>query len=218
MRIFKRALLTGVMSVSLIALVGAEAVAGGPTSVIVVNPMSGATGSLYVTNDDYGTLMQALDGVRVDDGGPPAGMSDGPGSPSTINVTWLAHDVWVWRVDRINVHTDGTVWIRSYDALGAEQAEIDWEAEPDWKQSADSAALLGVLDRMGVLDPADGSKAIAGQTLGSEDEMAAQIATTWWWALPAALVGLVIGLVGRPYLATWVARRERGPRHQLVDG
>jgi hypothetical protein len=225
MGILKRAFLTGVMSASLIALVGGSASAGGPTSVLVVNPGAGTTGSLYTTDVDYSLLQNALDNSGVDTGNEPPAFGDGPGSPSTINVTWLVHDVHVWRVDRLNVHTDGTVWVRTNDALASGDGTIDWEALPDWQQVSDSAAVLEVLDRMGVLDPADARKASAVQNAGSEEDVAAAAAnsgsaspsqsTAAWWALPAAMLGLLIGLIGRPYLATHLTRRERGQRQQL---
>lgn len=230
MRLTVRILAMSITAVMASAWLALPATAGGPTSVIVVNPLTGDTGSLYASDDDYNVLHEALGpGGKSADAEPPS-LGEGPGNPSTINVTWLVHDVSVWRVDRVNVHEDGTIWVRTYDALSADAPGIDWEAlQQDWHRAADSDTVLAVLDRIGVLNRSDVRDQAVGQNFGSDEAAAApaggsaaalesEPTSPWWWALPAAVLGLVIGFVARPHLVSYVAnRRDRGPRQQFVD-
>jgi hypothetical protein len=81
------------------------ALAGGPTSVLLVAP-SGATASLYVTHSEYGQLQRALGENPAPEAGAPGGGLAPSGARFTI--TWLIHDVAVWRVDQFATSTDAT--------------------------------------------------------------------------------------------------------------
>lgn len=209
MRILIRFSAALLVAVAATVLAGGSASAGGPTSVLVANPAADATGSLYRSDPDYDVLRRALDTARTGEPAPPA-MREGPGSPSTINVAWLIHDVNVWRVDRINVHSDGTAWVRTYDALAEGTAGIDWDSRPEWRRVADSAALVAVLDRIGVLNPAGLPEQATTGAAGSDDAAGVPARTSgasWWWAAPVAALGLVLGLLSRPYLARMASGR-----------
>jgi hypothetical protein len=67
-------------------------------------------------------------------------------------VTWLVHDVSVWRVDRVDIHHDRTVWARTYEVDFDPGTGIDWKSEPPWHQLSDPQAVIGVLNLLGVLD------------------------------------------------------------------
>src|SRR2546423_11493579 len=85
---------------TLLVLGAPAAFAGGPTSVILVNPQTGATAALYNSSIDYQALNDALGEAPQQ---PVPGTPDlhgGPGS-SAFNITWLMHDVQVWRSDPV---------------------------------------------------------------------------------------------------------------------
>jgi hypothetical protein len=95
-------------------LAAPTAFAGGPTSVILVNPGTGKSAALYNSDADYTTLMEAL--------GPRPPVPDGPdlhGGPGTsaINITWLIHDVQVWRIDHVFMNEDGGPWVETYESF-----------------------------------------------------------------------------------------------------
>jgi hypothetical protein len=94
----------------LFLLVTANAYAGGPTSVIIVDPTTGRSAALYTNDKDYGLLMDVL-GPRppVTDG---PDLHGGPGS-SAVNVTWLIHDVSVWRIDHVFLDDPAGPWVET---------------------------------------------------------------------------------------------------------
>jgi hypothetical protein len=153
----------------------------------------------------------------------PSSLGDGPGSPSTFNVTWLVHDVSVWRVDRVDIHRDGTVWVRTYEVDFDPGTGIDWESEPPWHQLSDAQAVIGVLNRLGVLDKtvvefAEDTDTADTATVAGTTASGSGSSLGWWWMLPSVVVGVVVGIFGRPYLAAHMRRRaEPGPRQQLID-
>ncbi|MBO0517412.1 hypothetical protein J0695_37490, partial [Streptomyces beijiangensis] len=93
-----------------------SAVAGGPTSVLIVSPESARTASLYYADKDYETLTELL--AAPGSGG---GMTEPPSLGAAmearrINVTWMAHDVSPWRLDQVYVRPGSdTVWIHTSD-------------------------------------------------------------------------------------------------------
>lgn len=211
------------VSTCAVLLGSGSASAGGPTSAIVVNPANESAGALYHPDAKYETLLEALS-TTAEDGKPtPSSVGEGPGSPSTVNVTWLIHDVSVWRVDRVDIQPDGTVWVRTYEVDLNTASGIDWASEPPWQQVSNPQAVIGVMNQLGVLDKTVGGIA---EDPGTAD--AAALAGTpepgsgrtlgWWWVLPSVAVGVVVGILGRPHLAALLRRRsEPGPRQQLSD-
>ncbi|MGW5738267.1 MULTISPECIES: hypothetical protein [Streptomyces] len=93
----------GVAAALALVVAGAPpAVAGGPTSVLVVSPESGQSSALYVSDKEYVQLERGLGTLgEIDKGRPeqPPGLSMSEESHQ-INVTWMLHDVRPWRVDR----------------------------------------------------------------------------------------------------------------------
>jgi hypothetical protein len=93
----------------LMLLAPVSASAGGPTSVLLVSPARQATASLYHSDEAYERLTKLLgDNPQADPAAPD--LSGGPGSDA-INVTWLIHDVQIWRVDRIFTDAKDGPWI-----------------------------------------------------------------------------------------------------------
>jgi hypothetical protein len=204
-----------------------HAAAGGPTSVIVVNPVTGEAGALYYDDPDYQLLQEALEPWPDGWVEQPGQLSAGPGT-AALNITWLIHDVSVWRVDHIrldlkyvwvqtNLATEGTV---PYDGGGQ-----------SWHVAADAQAVVDVLDRLGVLPDewkqssgSDINRIGADELLntGPATEPKAQpaepnIVPDWQWIAAAAAGGIALGVGGRPAVRAILRRREASPRQQLVD-
>lgn len=135
-------------------LVAGPASAGGPTSVLLVVPGSGQTASLYASDPDYEALA-GLVGAFGAGGG--AGTVDKSGAShevgTGVTLTWLIHDVSVWRVDRIYLGADGGPWIATQTTDGV--ASI-WDSPVVWHTSAGGKELSLLLDRLGVR-PGSGS-------------------------------------------------------------
>jgi len=211
--------------------------AGGPTSVIIVNPATGEANALYHDDADYQVLHDALapaEGMSVER---PAQLAHGPGS-SAINITWLIHDVEVWRIDYVRIDLK-YVWVKTTTIAGA----APYDADSQWHVAAGAEAVIGVLDRLGVMSDellakggwdvnssanevaaaagdgdaaaaaGDGDAAGALQPTNSEPP----IVPAWQWLVAAAAGGLAVGAVARPAVAAYLRSRERGPRQRLVD-
>lgn len=219
----RRLLSLGAVIVAL--LLGAtQASAGGPTSVLISNPATDSAAALYRSDADYRTLLDALEPA-----GEPA-VAPGPGDigAGSINITWLIHDVTVWRTDFVHLGSEDQVLVQTNTA--PEGTSISWESTGEWQVAADPQAVLDVLERAGVLSPKSSTGAEASVDAkaatdaktesalganGGQDEPASLL-TGWWWLLPGAAIGIALGLGARPLAAELARRREPGPRHQLI--
>jgi hypothetical protein len=241
-----RGVLTLVFAVvALLALGPGTALAGGPTSVLVVSPEKGVTASAYASDAAYAVLMRALEPSPTADEGAPVGATLGPGGRSQVNVTWLIHDIRVWRVDRILLDQTG-VWINTRDTWKDDAVDLDGPGV--WHLSPHPKELLLLLKSWGMLDgtagvpadstppPADESGTSASVAVeqqrggsgpsapsGAQDSAVGGVLGTsgrWWLALPILLLGALGGALGRP-AASRVVRQARDragkPRQQLID-
>jgi hypothetical protein len=133
------------------------AAAGGPTSVLLVVPGEGRTASLYHGSAEYEELVNLLDAHATPMGSstPPAG-ADNQGASGTnedsgpgVTVTWLMHDVAVWRVDRVYLNAKGGPLISTQTNIGGDEDFLG--QPPTWHEADDNAkALIMLLDRLGV--------------------------------------------------------------------
>jgi hypothetical protein len=234
MRIARSTLGTAAAALIVLALGAAPASAGGPTSVLIANPTSGTAAALYFTDPDYATLQDALEpgGVAVSD---PPTLASGPG-PGAINVTWLIHDVSVWRVDRIRLDASPDVWVQT-DLTDADGVGL--VGASGWHAASDAAAVYEVLGRLGVLAGGTpvGADAVgkAGPAIKRDDTLGGvpvrQAAVSGaaegdgssgsgsaWWLVPGVVAGAMLGAIARPLVADAMARRRTsGPRHELID-
>jgi hypothetical protein len=201
-----------------------RAAAGGPTSVLLVSPGDGRTAALYNDDGAYSQLMDLLGSDPVAEPGGPSWQSN-PGT-SQINVTWLIHDVSVWRVDRIVLNYKGATWI---ETVGSLTETFDWEQPGKWHKAKDPATLRALLTKLGVVaGPAPAKQKQQKQeqksAIAAEPSVAPAVAQTppaessgglpWWWLLPTAVAGLALGAAARPALARL---RTRQPRQELID-
>jgi hypothetical protein len=129
--------------------VAGPAAAGGPTSVLLVVPGEGRTASLYTGQADYETLADLVGAFGgTDSAGGAAGVGD-HATGSEVTVTWLIHDVSVWRVDRIYPGSPGGPWIASQTSLDG-SGDI-WSSPVRWHTASQDTALTGLLTRLGLL-------------------------------------------------------------------
>ena len=151
------AALVAVLTVLLVpVLVAGPAAAGGPTSVLLTAPDIGRTASLYTTDDAYGQLAEQVGAYLAL--GSDAGSEGGSSSRSHaigsgVTLTWLMHDVSVWRVDRVYVDAAGGPWISSQESVGGSI----WEAPETWHRAAQPKALVALLSSMGLLAGTSGA-------------------------------------------------------------
>jgi hypothetical protein len=144
-----RAALTVIALTVLTLLAAGPAQAGGPTSVLLVVPGAGQTASLYYNDADYDTLASLVGAFgdpaatgRVDRSG--ASHEDG----AAVNLTWLIHDVTVWRVDRIYLGADHGPWIATQtDVSGSGNL---WDSPVVWHTASGGPKLASLLDKLGV--------------------------------------------------------------------
>ncbi|HZB66687.1 MAG TPA: hypothetical protein VE503_04630 [Ornithinibacter sp.] len=189
-----------------------SAVAGGPTSVLLVNYDTGRSAAALNGSSAY-TELQSILG----DENRPAKSVTPPGvveqSDSGVRLVWLIHDVNPWRID--NVHVVGSdVWVETYvDTSGTDP----YAQSPIWHQPARAADLVTSLTALGVLgtgrSDAGGSAAAQGRVApGASTDMVSQPSTSGVsWALATGLAagGVLVGAV----LGTVLARRGLRPLH-----
>ncbi len=157
-----RAALTALTLALMTVLVAGPAQAGGPTSVLLVVPGAGQTASLYTGDQDYEDLAHTVgaywtDGAsgKVDDS--PTDHAHGPG----VTLTWLIHDVSVWRVDRVYLDAEGGPWISTqvdHNGTGI------WDKPAVWHTAVDADLLADVLHRNGVAGGPATDPAAAGDS------------------------------------------------------
>ncbi|MFF1276496.1 hypothetical protein ACFVZC_24315 [Streptomyces marokkonensis] len=206
------------------------AVAGGPTSVLVVSPESRETASLFYSDAEYGRLERLLgpvgEGTRER---PPEAVS---GSARLINVTWMVHDVTPWRVDRVFVGLpNDAVWIHT-------ASHVPESPNGFWHRADNPSDVYKFLFELGVMGtttapapasgvyPAPWETAQAGPATdegtaaaASETRAVPADSTDWWWVIPGVVAGAALALLLRPHVARLIHRRkdDPGPRQELLD-
>jgi hypothetical protein len=233
---------TGLLATVLALMVwgAASASAGGPTSVLVTSPESAEASALYYPDKAYGELEQLLGPSDTGSRDEPAGGKLQAGRQ--INVTWLAHDIWPWRMDRVFPGESGTgpVWIHT-------STDVPDSMNGYWHRADHPAQLRSLLKQLGVTGKSTGdgytgifpapwtsqrpsATATPGPAVDTTQQHLAAPArddgsdrwTGWWWALPGVATGAVLALGLRPR-ASWVPvdrwrrARESAPRKELRD-
>ncbi|MFD5080859.1 hypothetical protein [Streptomyces sp. NPDC058371] len=236
----------GALAVTLaVLLLGAPAaLAGGPTSVLLVSPESAESAALYYADEEYTELTRLLGEPDSGTREQPPGLDLMSGGPQ-LNVTWLLHDVSPWRLDRVFPDTPHSkeVWIHT-------ATHVPDSLNGYWHRAQHPAQLRALLKKLGVMGkpspkgagamfPApwdSGSPEAAAppaDTAAAQQSRAANAGTAdegtdWWWAIPGLAAGAVLALVLRPFVAgipgarrpleRW---RQRGgqeePRQELRD-
>ncbi|MET0136148.1 MAG: hypothetical protein ABW215_21405 [Kibdelosporangium sp.] len=141
-----------VMSAVFLVLVP-PALAGGPTSVLITNPAGSKAAGWYTSQAEYQALSTALgENPQVSAKDAPSDLRGGPGS-NAINVTWLIHDVRVWRVDRVFLDYPGGPWIVTNTNMGGPLDPGEQRGEQGGERGvvhrpSDPAALPALLARL----------------------------------------------------------------------
>ena len=215
------------------ASAAAPAQAGGPTSVLMTNPATGHAHALYYSDRAYERL-----GSGVGAFGAESGSADRPQSVvddfgSEIRLTWLIHDMSIWRIDRVHITTQDGTWVETL----VEVADGDIYSRPaSWHRAADLKLLMGSLNAAGLLagsarvttDPTSTVPHATAPTVAQAVPTVAQTApapvvATGRTPVPvpaliagAGVAGLVVGAVAALALARPRTRRGRPPRVVLT--
>jgi hypothetical protein len=222
----RRLLLAALIAGLGVLLMPVPAQAGGPTSVLVTNQSLGRATALVYSDARYGELERLLTDVTPVEA--PAGFPNG----DWLVVTWLAHDVRVWRTHQVQLAASG----RPLVATSTPDASSG-DLEQSWAQVDDPAALKAVMAELGMTGKAKpGATApgaadlTGGEPVASQPDTAAAVdaaaepasswfaLTGWRWAVPGLLAGVLLGLAVLP-TRRLVSRRSGPPgeRHQLID-
>ncbi len=234
----RRAVLVVLALSVLSAAFAAPALAGGPTSVLLADPGSGTTASLYHDDPDYSALAGLVGAAH---GSGVAGTIDRSGAThqigAGITLTWLAPDVTVWRLDRVHLSANGGPWI-STQVMSGESGSI-WDRPVVWHRPADGKALAALLERLGVgtgagtgVGTGTGSGGVEGSEIfgeaqpapvaqGSAADTAAGSSTSsaaWVWGLTGVLLGIALALGAPRMLSTIRRARSAGQRTTTAQG
>ena len=95
------------------ASAAAPAQAGGPTSVLMTNPATGRAHALYYSDRAYERLASAVGGFGAESGSAAKPQSVVDDFGSEIRLTWLIHDMSIWRIDRVHITAKDGTWIET---------------------------------------------------------------------------------------------------------
>jgi len=195
--------------VTLIALLAAvgwfaaaqSASAGGPTSVLLANPQTGRVAALYHTDKAYDRLAGAVGASESQTGSankPGAVTDDFTGE---IRLTWLIHDMSIWRIDRVHATNEDGMWVQT--AVRTDGGDV-FDQPGTWHRPVDPKALAAALRDAGLLTTAgndDDSSSIGSRA--ESGDAAATVAPTPTAESPnvgliaaVAVVGLLVGAAG----------------------
>lgn len=229
MRSLLRNLLVAIGVLALTLAAAPIARAGGPTSVIVVWPAENTAAAFYYSDPEYQQLQDTIGDLT---GGKPDDLAQVPAGSGYVNVTWLIHDVVIWRTDRIslgddrvsNVHTVEFSLSSQTKAVGADHpaarpVELNTLLDRILTERRAQKAATATTTWAPTSAPASTAPATAG---GSATAPAAAPTTAgsaaaaappptgggggdggWWWAL----AGLILGAGGTALL--WRGRSLR---------
>ncbi|MFF7210349.1 hypothetical protein ACFZAU_07365 [Streptomyces sp. NPDC008238] len=238
MRIRRFVTWAGVSVTALAAVIGGSgsAAAGGPTSVMLVAPGSGKAAGIYTSSPDYRELEQSIGDEPKEEA--PKSLSDVMNDRHRqVTVTWLIHDVSVWKVDYVYPDGPGGAWVHSRTAT-----EKGLPEQGVWRKAARSDELRALLDRLDLMEPDKGLGMSAPDYPLSPDDATAVEETAaaapqasdapqaaaagdsggadgWWLSLPGLGAGLLVGGAGTFLVLRRISRNTPGeePRQELVD-
>jgi hypothetical protein len=164
--------------------------AGGPTSVLMSSPDQQRVGAAYYSDAAYSGLTAGVGEGQTGPDAPPGGLATGGGED--VRLTWLIHDVQVWRIDRIHLTSANGVWIETVVDVSGEGRILEVSAH--WHRPADEAALVAVLSEAGLLG--DSGAPLIGAPGPAVDATVPAPASVVPTLLLAALAGLVLGAAG----------------------
>ncbi|GGS47453.1 hypothetical protein [Actinokineospora fastidiosa] len=169
-----------------LAVGAGPAAAGGPTSVLLASPWESRATALYHDDTEYTLLQSILDDGETTE----ASTDDGP----YVTVTWLVHDVHIWRTDRIVL---GAGVVETTLLMGGTD-----EPKPVWRklnQPDRLTTLLRDLGFTGAESPATTTEvAVAPAAQRAPVPVVTEPDARWEWGIGGVLLGaLATGLVVR---------------------
>jgi hypothetical protein len=177
--------------------------AGGPTSVLMTNPNLGRATALHIQNPDYDRLFAAVGEQVTGPEQPPSGV----GSSDEVRLTWLIHDMQIWRIDRVHLTGGDGIWLETVIDITDSGDVFDRPAR--WHRAKDDKVLTALLTNAGLLgtDPVSSS---APKPIDTSHPTAASSAPAQPTSpiVAAAFGGLVLGAAGSLLLR----RRPTGRR------
>jgi hypothetical protein len=187
--LFLLALLLGTIGWAGIAT---TAYAGGPTSVLMTNPGAGRASALYFADPDYDRLRAAVGDSATGDPAPPSGVRSGE---EEVRLTWLIHDMRIWRIDRVHLTRQDGIWVETVVEPNGDGDVFDRPSR--WHRANDEQTLTLLLASAGLVsvdstpsdpsNPNDPSRVTAASSPPSPAVVP---------IVAAAAGGLVIGAVG----------------------
>jgi len=200
----------------------AMARAGGPTSALLVSPANQQAAALYTSDPEYEQLMMLLDQPATGTSPNAAGTDPAPSAAADyVTVTWLIHDVTVWRIDRIFLAGPaGEPFIVTQTENGDPAATAvplgsgmfpseQGNDSASWHRSADPAALIGLLTKLGLHGTGENSSVSDSSSAPIAVQAAVDPparAAGFWWAIGGVLIGAALMVVVVRYLPA--ARRR----------
>ena len=187
------------------AIATPAAYAGGPTSVLMTNPGLGRASAFHINNPNYDRLYAAVGEDVTGPEQPPSGLGS---SADEVRLTWLIHDMQIWRIDRVHLTGEDGIWLETVTELAGTGDVFDRPAR--WHRPKNDKALTALLTSAGLLGAAGPAPSTATQPDDSSRVTAAASAPRPDLVpiVAAALGGLVLGAVGSLLLR----RRPNGRR------
>jgi len=187
-----------------------QATAGGPTSVLITNVNGERAAALYYTDDRYPMLEELLHGGNTATGA----AAEPNGIGTSFNITWLIHDVSIWRTDHLVLDSRGDPWIQTQMSNGSGVLE----SGARWVPLNNGAAIVDLLDAIGIVGEVQPAATVDSVTAAAEptaDSSVQSGTSAWRWVVP----GLVLGLLAGWLIARWQTRQTRSmfePRQVTV--
>ena len=209
-----RTLLTFLIATAGVLFAAGTAQAGGPTSALLVSPSTDQAAAVYYSDAEYEQLNTLLGGYAPEPD--PTATPTSHAGGEYVTVTWLIHDVSVWRIDRIFLGAadgpwivtqmvDGDVGTGMYPGGAGDESGIT-------HRSPDPAALQNLLSSFGLVGPAGGEAAAFDAARVAAPVASANAATIetvpvdvragspWWWALAGLAAGVLLTAIAVRFL------------------
>jgi hypothetical protein len=215
--------------VALIALLAAvswfaaaqSASAGGPTSVLLASPQTGRVAALYHTDNAYDRLADAVGAFGSETGSTdkPAAVPDDPAGE--IRLTWLIHDMSIWRIDRVHVTTKDGIWVQT--VLRTDGGGDVFDRPGMWHRPVDSEALAAAvrdagLEKTSAADDNNSSSTSSAESspaAATNAAMAGAASPSVGLVAAVGVVGLLVGAAG----STLLHRHRAGrPERSVLTG
>ena len=185
-----------------------SASAGGPTSVLLASPGSGRVAALYHTDAGYERLVAALEAYQVNAGSTTRPSSITNDFGNEIRLTWLIHDMTIWRIDRVHITDEDGVWIET--VVQTDGGNL-LEQPGKWHRAVDPNALTAVLSKAGLLakgaDPASDPEPMTTATSAAESPATTPAPSNTWLAAATGIGGLLVGAAGSIVMLRRASRR-----------